>query len=65
MLVLSRKPGEEIIIGDTIRVVICQIKGDKVRIGIEAPPEVQVDRSEVRERRAEFADPEFVICNPL
>ncbi len=56
MLVLTRKIGEEIIIDGTIRVTIAGIKGDKVRIGIDAPPEVRVDRAEVHERRQEFTD---------
>lgn len=47
MLVLSRKLGESIIIGDGIRVTVVRIAGDKVRIGVEAPPDVRVDREEV------------------
>ena len=57
MLVLTRKVGEEIVIGDQVRITITQIRGDKVRIGITAPPEVQVDRLEVHERRREFGTP--------
>jgi carbon storage regulator len=57
MLVLSRKIGEEIIIDGRIRVVITSIKGDKIRVGITAPPDVRVDRAEVHQRRAEFAEP--------
>jgi carbon storage regulator len=60
MLVLTRKIGEEIIIDGRIRVTITQIKGDKVRIGIAAPPEVRVDRQEVHERRQEFVEPDIV-----
>jgi carbon storage regulator len=60
MLVLTRKIGEEIIIDGRIRVTVTQIKGDKVRIGIAAPPEVRVDRQEVHERRQEFAEPDIV-----
>jgi carbon storage regulator len=60
MLVLTRKVGEEIIIGDNIRIVISQVKGDKVRLGISAPPEVIVDRAEVHQRRREFAEPDVV-----
>ncbi|MFN4258110.1 MAG: carbon storage regulator [Gemmataceae bacterium] len=56
MLVLSRRVGEEIVIGDNIRVMITAIQGKTVRIGIQAPPTVSVDRSEVHQRRAEFAD---------
>jgi carbon storage regulator len=47
MLVLSRKAGEQIVISDTITITIVEIRGDKVRIGIEAPPDVVVHRQEV------------------
>jgi carbon storage regulator len=56
VLVLTRKVGESILIGDNIRVTITQVKGDKVRIGIDAPAAVPVDRQEVHERRRDFAD---------
>jgi carbon storage regulator len=54
MLVLSRRPGEEIIINGNIRVAIVSVKGDRARIGIDAPPEVPVDRAEIHARRIEF-----------
>lgn len=47
MLVLSRKEGESIVIDGGIRVFITKIKGNQVRIGIEAPAEVSVRRSEI------------------
>ncbi len=47
MLVLTRKIGEEIIIGDGIRVQIIDTKGGRVRLGITAPRELSVHRSEV------------------
>ncbi len=47
MLVLSRKIDEKIIIGDNIAIMIVDIQGDKVRLGIEAPREVSVHREEV------------------
>jgi len=47
MLVLSRKKNESIIINDDITVVVVEIRGDKVRLGIEAPKEVPVHRREV------------------
>jgi len=47
MLVLSRKKDEKIIIGDNITVMVIEIRGDKVRLGIEAPKEVTVHRQEV------------------
>ncbi len=49
MLVLSRKKDESIIINDHIRVTIVEIRGDKVRLGIDAPKEVSVHRREVYE----------------
>jgi carbon storage regulator len=54
MLVLTRRVGEEIVIDGNIRVIVTAVKGDKVRLGIIAPPSVPVDRKEVHERRAEF-----------
>ncbi len=51
MLVLTRRPGEEIIIDGNIRITVVSIKGDRVRIGIEAPPDVTVDRQEIHEKR--------------
>ena len=48
MLVLTRKTGEEIIIGDGIRVQVIDTKGGRVRLGITAPRSVSVHRSEVR-----------------
>jgi carbon storage regulator len=47
MLVLSRKKGQSIQIGDQITVTITQVSGGKVRIGITAPPEVAIRRSEL------------------
>jgi carbon storage regulator len=49
MLVLSRKKDEKIIIGDNITVMVIEIRGDKVRLGIEAPKEITVHRQEVYE----------------
>ena len=61
MLVLSRKIGEEIVIGGCIRVTVTAINGDKVRVGITAPPEVRIDRAEVHERIREFAEPDDAV----
>ncbi len=47
MLVLSRKKNEEIVINDDIKIVVVEIRGDKIRLGIEAPKEVPVHRREV------------------
>lgn len=49
MLVLSRQRDESIIIGDNIKVTIVDIRGDKVRLGIEAPSNIAVHRQEVYE----------------
>lgn len=49
MLVLSRKRDEAIVIGDCIKIVIVDIRGDKVRIGVEAPQDVPVHRREVQD----------------
>ena len=49
MLVLSRKLDEVIRIGDDIQIKIIEIKGDKVRVGIDAPKNVQVHREEIYE----------------
>ena len=56
MLVLSRRPGEEIIISGNIRVTVVSVKGDRVRIGIDAPADVPVDRAEIHARRGEFQE---------
>ena len=55
MLVLSRAKGECIIIGDTIRIMIVENRGQKVRVGIDAPKDVPIHRSEIYDamRRAE------------
>lgn len=47
MLVLTRKKNESIIINDRIKVTVVEIRGDKVRLGIEAPREIDVYRQEV------------------
>lgn len=47
MLVLSRKKNESVVIGDNITIVVVEIRGDKVRLGVEAPKEVPVHRLEV------------------
>jgi carbon storage regulator len=49
MLVLSRKKNESIVVDDSIVITVVEIRGDKVRLGIEAPREVAIHRSEVRD----------------
>jgi carbon storage regulator len=62
MLVLSRKKNESIVINNDITIVVVEIRGDKVRLGVEAPKEVPVHRREVydairRNSRAETEAP--------
>jgi carbon storage regulator len=57
MLVLSRKKNESIIINDHIVVTVVEIRGDKVRLGIEAPKDVSVHRREVYEAIQKQAEP--------
>lgn len=56
MLILTRRKDQTIMIGDDIAVTVCAIEGGGVRLGIEAPKEIQVHRREIYERiRAEKA----------
>lgn len=50
MLVLSRKRNESICIGDGITITVVEIRGEKVRLGIDAPRDVQVYRGEVQQK---------------
>ncbi len=50
MLILTRKQGESVIIGDNIKVTILQVQGSNIRVGIEAPQEISVHREEIFER---------------
>lgn len=52
MLILTRRPGEVIRIGPDIEVVVMAVKGPQVRIGIQAPRNVVVDREEISIKRA-------------
>jgi len=47
MLVLTRKKGQSIIIGDNIEITIVEVFGDQVRLGIQAPKEVSIHRKEI------------------
>ena len=65
MLVLTRKVNQSIIIGDNIEIVVLEVRGEQVRIGIKAPRDVQVHRKEIFDQisaksaeEAPAADPE-------
>lgn len=47
MLVLSRKPGEEILVGNDIRIQVTRISGNQVRLGIDAPQNIVIRRAEI------------------
>ncbi len=55
MLVLTRRTNEEIVIEGGITIKVLGIEGNKVRLGVDAPEGVRVDRKEVHDRRAQFA----------
>ena len=55
MLVLTRRTGEEIIIAGTIRIELLEVHGERVRIGVSAPPSIRVDRAEIHEQRSKRA----------
>ena len=50
MLVLGRRTGENIRIGDDIKVIVLEVRGGQIKLGIEAPLSVQVHREEIYER---------------
>lgn len=50
MLVLTRRVGENIVINGNIRVAVVALSGNRVRLGIEAPPAVGIQREELRDR---------------
>lgn len=47
MLILTRKPGESLYIGDNVKVTIVEIKGNQIRVGIEAPSDLRIYREEI------------------
>jgi len=49
MLVLTRRPGEAFTVGDNIRIVISEVEGKKVRVGIEAPRDLPIIRDDMKQ----------------
>ena len=47
MLILTRRVGEKLVIGENVTITVLGVKGNQIRIGIDAPPEVQVHREEI------------------
>jgi carbon storage regulator len=58
MLVLSRKLGEAVVIGGTIRLTVVAIRGNQIRLGITAPPEVAIRREELARATGPSREPE-------
>lgn len=50
MLILTRKAGESVMVGDQIKIVVVEVKGRQVRLGVEAPGETKIYRGELFER---------------
>ena len=65
MLVLTRKADEQIVIGDDIKITLVRVRGNSVRIGIEAPREVRVLRGELAERETAGASEPSVECEEV
>ena len=53
MLVLSRRHGEEVVIGDNIRLTVVEVRGNQVRLGVTAPPDVSIQREELCQKAEE------------
>lgn len=56
MLILTRRPAETIYIGEEVIVTVLEVVGNKVRLGIEAPRSVVIDREEIYERKKRLRD---------
>lgn len=65
MLVLSSKRNDTIVVGPDVTITVLEIRGDKVRLGVEAPEDVEVDRSEVRARKRRHTDGELEVMAGL
>ena len=59
MLVLSRKPGEKVVIGNSITLTVVEVRGDRVRLAFDAPDQVRILRAELACRQGEPLDAEL------
>jgi len=65
MLILTRRPHEAVMIGDDVKIQVLGFKGGQVRLGIDAPSSVEVDREEVRARKKQEAQQPAESQGPL
>ena len=65
MLVLSRHCGQQIVIADDVVITVVAIEGNKIRLGIEAPKSIRVDRKEVYDRRVSSQDDQASIMDEI
>jgi carbon storage regulator len=65
MLILTRRVGETVMIGDDVTITVLGVKGNQVRVGINAPKHVAVHREEIYERIKREQEPEDVAAEKL
>jgi carbon storage regulator len=65
MLILTRRVGETVMIGDDVTITVLGVKGNQVRVGINAPKHVAVHREEIYERIKREQQPEDVAAEKL
>ena len=56
MLILSRRVGESVLIGKDVSITVLRVKGDQVRLGVQAPKEIAVQRDDLLERKQTDVD---------